>query len=117
MTVLESLIVANLALLSFLLHNIDLHTSSFYIAMTIVSSIFPILGLAIYLGNLLLKKLCPKVYQKILISFKPLIHCCFKNNQLENGEQGYVNNHEELPLPDRVVHPQLYALCEDTSAV
>ena len=119
MTVLESLISANLALVTTVYINLtDLLASSFNLAMLGLSISLPLLGLAIYLGFRLLKKLHStfKNVSSTSLSFKSLIHCCFKNNQLESGEQGNANNDEEPPLPDRVVHPQLYELLEDTNA-
>ena len=120
MTVLESLILANLALIAALHINIpDLFASSFNLAMSLLSNTLPLIGLAIYFGFRLIKKLPSSYFQKIRSvtpSYKSLISCCFKNNQLENREQGNVNNDEEPPLPDRVVHPQLYELREDTNA-
>ena len=115
MTVLESLILANLALTTALRINIaDFFASSFLFSMFILSTTLPLLGLAIYLGFRLLKKLCLS-FLKTSPCFESLIHCCFKNNQLESGKQGNTNNDEEPPLPDRMVHPQLYELREDTN--
>ena len=120
MTILESLILGNAALVFALCSNgTALFVSSFYLSITVLSIILPLLGFTIYLGYRLLKKLPSSYFQKfssVSPPFKHLIRCCLKNNQLESEEQGNTNNGEEPPLPDRVVNPQLYALREDTNA-
>ena len=122
MTVLESLVLANIALINVLrINDTDLFASSFHLAMLVLCKTLPLLGIAVYLSFRLLKKLCSTfLFRKVSSTssfLKTLVHCsCFKNNQLESGEQRNVNNDEEPPLPDRVVHPQLYELRKDTNA-
>ena len=110
--VVESLIFANLVLVTALFDR-NLPGSSFHLTIFGISIILPLLGLAIYICYQLLKKLFSNLSRNVSLgqpSFKVWMQRREKNNQLESREEGSVNSSEEPPLPDRVVHPQLYSV-------
>ena len=115
MTVIDSLILANMAILSILLNKYT-SASSLYQILSVISLVLPLFGLIIFIAYTKLfknplKKLCELLKRK----HKSLLCCCNKdkkNNGVEGAEQGDVNpeGDGDLELPDRMVHPEEYVL-------
>ena len=124
-TVLESLILANLALLT-ATQDRNLYASPFHQVLAGFCVILPILGATIYTGFRLFKRPCMELHQRVKTKIPSLqlwLCCCEKNNghpdegdQIEDGRQDKVTIDMETQLPDRVVHPTLYTMQLDNKA-
>ena len=113
MTVIDSLILGNLALGTAASNSLSLGF------LFNVCAVLPALGLTIFICFRLLKKPSLKLHQAVkdkLARFKLWLHSRMQNrhNQSENGPQ-VENNEAELQLPDRVVHPEIYEQQEETA--
>ena len=119
-TVLESLVLGNLAFLT-AVYDRNIYTSNLHQILGGLSVILPILGLTIYIGFRLLKTPCSKLIQEVKEKV-PFCESCLRcrvkhspeGNQVENTDQVNVNIEEEAPLPDRVVRPELYHPTEES---
>ena len=118
----DSLILANLGLLTFAL-NKNIYASIFYQLIVSVSVVLPGLGLIAYICFRLLKNRCSKLLPKVrtkMPSFKSRLLCCMRANldekEVENGQQQKGNDTEDIDLPDRVLHPEVYAVTEENIA-
>ena len=115
MTVIDSLLLANSALVTVVLND--------FLVLSQICAVLPAVGLAIFIYYRLLKKPSIKLYQIIKEKSAPLrlslqihINNTIRNrhNQGENGPQDE-NNEAELQLPDRVIHPEIYEQLEETA--
>ena len=115
MTVIDSLLLANLALMIAALND--------FLVLSQICAVLPAVGLAIFICFRLLKKPYTKLYQIVKEKSAPFrlslqihINKIIRNrqNQGENGPQDE-NNEAELQLPDRVVHPEIYEQQEETA--
>ena len=109
----ESLVFADLALITALVAT-HVPGSLFHVILSQFGAILPLLGIAIYIGYRLLKKLFSNRFQTIKPSIKFWTRSGIKNHQLERREQSNMDSSEEPPLPDRVVNPQLYCMYQDS---
>ena len=109
MSVIESLLLANGALLSALS---DYTYLSSFQTLSKISTTLPGLGLVIFIGFKLLKKPSLKVYPMIAEKMA-ILNCCTKSQE-GNGQQDVENIEAEIQLPDRVVHPELYEQQQET---
>ena len=112
MSVIDSLILANMALVSAALDK-NFYTSRFFQIIIGLSVLLPALGLFSFVMYKLLKK--PLKGAFIVIKQKlPLVKlrfCCsgHKDDRARDEEQGNTDNdRDEIQLPDRIVHPELY---------
>ena len=115
MSVIDSLILANMALLSAALDR-NFYASPFFQIIVGISVLIPVLGLFSFVVYKLLKKPLKTVF----ILIKPtlprvrsqlLLICCngHKSDRARDEEQGSTNSdRDEIQLPDRIVHPELY---------
>ena len=110
MTVIDSLLLANLALVTALLND--------FLVLSQICAVLPAVGLTIFISFRLLKKPYIKLYQIVKEKSAPLRLLLQiqrnRHNQGENGPQDE-NNEAELQLPDRVVHPEIYEQQEETA--
>ena len=114
MTVIVSLLLANLALMIAALND--------FLVLSQICAVLPAVGLAIFICFRLSKKPSLKLYQIVkeksaLLRLSLQIHpnnIRNRHNQGENGPQDE-NNEAELQLPDRVVHPDIYEQQEETA--
>ena len=108
MTVIDSLLLANSALVTALLND--------FLVLSQICAVLPAVGLTIFICFQLSKKPSLKLYQIVKEKSAPLrlslqIHT---NNIIRNrhnqGEKApeNENNEAELQLPDRVIHPEIY---------
>ena len=112
MTVIDSLLLANLALAS--------AVSNDFLVLSQICAVLPAVGLAIFICFRLLKKPSIKLCQIVKEKSAPvrlLLQIRINNitrNQHNQGENRPLdeNNEAELQLPDRVVHPEIYELEE-----
>ena len=120
MSIIDSLIFANLAILSAAIdRNIIAFPSFRHIAE--VLRLLPALGLFSFVIYKLLKKsiklVLSPVKQKLQQVKQLLLICCnghIRDDGAQDEEQENTeNNHIEAQLPDRVVHPELYDVQED----
>ena len=115
MSVIDSLIFANSALLSIMLDR-SLYASTFLRVVMRTSILIPMLGLFSFIAYRLLKKqlkiVMGRIEQKLLqTKAQLLVICCNgRKNDARDEEQGNTarNDHDEGQLPDRIVHPELY---------
>ena len=122
MSIIDSLILANMALLSAALDR-NGHASRFFQVMIIigVSVLFPALGLLSFVIYKLFKKPLKRAFVKIKEKLPQvkLRWCCsgrkddgVRDDQEEQGKP--VNGHDDdIQFPDRIVHPEAYTLEED----
>ena len=119
MAIVNSLITANLAIL---LASCCISMSNILSQIIVaISIILPGLGLLAYICFQLFKNPCSKLLQKVgkkIPSFKSRLHCCVRTNleetQIENRQQQIENDDEDIP--DRVLHPDAYALPAENTA-
>ena len=112
MSVIDSLIFANLALL---------YAFPFCRTFKIILRLIPALGLYSFVVYKLLKRpfkiIFASIKQKLLPVKQSLLTCCcngHKDDRAQDEEQRNTeNNHDQAQLPDRVVHPELYDVQED----
>ena len=114
MSILDALILANLAIVSTALDH-DIYSFPFYLAITIIFTTFPLLGLVGYVVYILFNDPLRKALQTMkgrLQSHKSfnLLHCCNRkmDNREEDVQQENLDGNGNLELPHRVVHPELY---------
>ena len=117
MSIIDSLILANMALLSAALDR-NGHASFFFQVITGVSVLFPALGLLSFVICKLLKKPLKRAFVKIKEKLPQvkLRWCCSgrkddgvssRDDQEEQGNP--INGHDDdIQLPDRIVHPEAY---------
>ena len=118
MSVIDSLILANMAFLCFAVDRNIHSTMPFFETVVTVgtSALIPALGLfSLVLYKLLKKPLKPvfaSIKQKLLqVKSRLLLICCNSHNsdRARDEEQGSTNNDcDEIQLPDRIVHPEVY---------
>jgi hypothetical protein len=119
MSVVDSLIFANAAFLSAARdRNIFAFPIIRYI--TVILHLLPALGLYSFVAYKLLKKLLKNVFTSkpvkrlLLLVNQSLLVCKGHGGQEVHEEEGNTeNNLDEIQLPDRVVHPELYDAQED----
>ena len=114
MSVIDSLIFANLALLSATIDR-NIYAVPYLRITAEILRMIPALGLFSFVLYKLLRKpleiiftLVKRKLQQVKLS---LLACCngYKDDGAKDEEQGNnQNNHDEAQLPDRVVHPELY---------
>ena len=114
MSVIDSLIFANLAVLTAAIDR-NIYAFPFFARITGILSLVPALGLFSFVVYKLLKKQLKIVFasvkQKLPLVKQSLLVCCdgHKDDRAQDEEQGNTkNNHDDAQLPDRVVHPELY---------
>ena len=112
MSVIDSLLFANLALSSAALDR-NFYAFPFFRAWSEISSLVPALGLFSFVIYKLLKKqlktLFASLKQKLPLVKQSLQTGCRDGRaQDEEGQETAGNNHTQAQLPDRVVHPELY---------
>ena len=122
MSIIDSLILANMALLSAALDR-NGYASRFFQVITGVLVLLPALGLLGFVVYKLFKKPFKRAFVKIKEKFPQvkLRWCCsehkddgVRDDQEEQGNS--VNGHDDdIQLPDRIVHPEVYTLEEDQS--
>ena len=120
MSIIDSLILANMALLSAAIDR-NKYASRFFQVIIGVSVLLPALGLFSFVIFKRFKKPLKRVFVKIKERFPQvkLRWCCsehkddgVRNDQEEQGNP--VNGHDDdIQLPDRIVHPEAYTLEED----
>ena len=116
MSVINSLIFANLALSSAALVR-NAYAFPFFRFITGILGLVPALGLALFgfvMYKLLekpLKTVYTSVKQKLLLVKQSLLTCCdvHKDDRAQDEEQGNTeNNHDDVQLPDQIMHSELY---------
>ena len=121
MSIIDSLILANAALLSAILDR-NLYASRFFQIIIGVSALLPAIGLLGFVVYKLFKKPLKRVFVKIkekLPQVKLRWCCCsgYKDDGVRDDqeEQGNpINGYDDdIQLPDRIVHPELYTPEED----
>ena len=121
MSVIDSLILANMALLSAALDR-NFYVSLFFQIIIRLSTLTPALGLFSFVIYKLFKKPLKRVFIQVKqnlphIKLCLLVNCCKRHtdDRARNEEQGNTDSdHDvELQLPDRIVHPELYTQEED----
>ena len=114
MSVIDSLIFANLALLSATIDR-NIYAVPYLRVIAEILRLIPALGLSSFVVYKILKK--PLKFMLTLVKLKlqlvkqSLLACCSgqKDDTVQDEEHGSTeNNHDEAQLPDRVVHPELY---------
>ena len=113
MSVIDSLILANMALLSAAL---DIYTTPFLEIVVEISYLIPALGLLSFVLYKLLKKPLKPVFALIKqklpqVKSRLLLICCngHVGDRARDEEQGTTNNDcDDIQLPDRVEHPEHY---------
>ena len=120
MSIIDSLILANLALLSAALDR-NGYGSRFFQVIVGVSALLPAIGLLGFVVYKLFKKPLKRAFVKIKEKLPQvkLRWCCsgrkddgVRDDQEEQGNP--VNGHDDdIQLPDRIVHPEAYTLEED----
>ena len=115
MSVIDSLILANLALSSTVLDK-NIYSMSFFQLVAGISTLIPALGLFCFVIYKLLKNPLKPVF--VLLKLKlpqvksQLLLICgkgYNSDRTRDEEQGTTNNDcDDIQLPDRVVHPELY---------
>ena len=120
MSTIDSLILANMALLSAALESDrNVYASHFFQIIIGVLVLLPALGLLGFVMYKLFKKPLKRVFVKIKEKLPQvkLQWCCSgrKDDGVRDEEQGNADNgcDDEVQLPDRIVHPELYTLEED----
>ena len=106
MTIIDSLILANLALATAASEKYD---SLYFRILFKICTVLPALGFILFACFRLLKKPSLNLYRTIKENSTRLIlslqiHMKSRHSQKENGSQ----DEPELQLPDRVVHPEIY---------
>ena len=107
-----------MALLSAVLDR-NVYASRFFQIIIGVSALLPAIGLLGFVVYKLFKKPLKRVFVKIKEKLPQvkLQWCCSgrKDDGVRDEEQGNADNghDDEVQLPDRIVHPELYTLEED----
>ena len=110
MSVIDSLIFANVTLLS-AVRDRNIYAFPFFVLIIGILALIPALGLYSFVIYKLLKKPLKIIFTSIKQKLPPvkqsLLTCCnrHKDDSAQDEEQG---NHDEAQLPDRIVHPELY---------
>jgi hypothetical protein len=114
MSVVDSLIFANLALLS-AARDRNIFNFPFIRYIAAIFHLLPALGLYSFIAYKLLKKPLKTVKRKLLLVNQSLrLVCKSHGGQEVHEEEGDTeNNLDEIQLPDRIVHPELYDAQED----
>ena len=115
MSVIDSLIFANLALFTAAIDR-NIYVFPFLRFITGILSLIPAVGLFCFVIYELLKKplkiVFTSVKQKLLLIKQSLLICFdgHKDDRAQDEEQGNTENCcDEIQLPDRIIHPELYA--------
>ena len=116
--VIDSLLLANLALIYTALNTHIIYAPSFFQIVVGISTLIPALGLFSFVVYKLLKKPFKPVFVQIKqklpqVKSQLLLTCCKGHinigDRARDEEQGSTNNdRDEIQLPDRIVHPELY---------
>ena len=113
MSIIDSLILANLALLSLVIYRNSFYDLLFFRIVAEIFTIIPVLGLFSFIIYKLLKKPLKPVLipiKQTLLQVKPQLLLIYCNGHNGNGARDEVHNKngDEIQLPDRFVHPELY---------
>ena len=120
MSIIDSLILANMALLSAALDR-NGYVSRFLLVIIGVSALLPAIGLLSFIVYKLFKKRLKRAFVKIKEKLPQvkLRWCCsgrkddgVRDDQEEQGNPVYGHD-DDIQLPDRIVHPEAYTLEED----
>ena len=122
MTVLESLVLANLAFLAVTWER-NIYAIDFHRILADFSAVLPILGLTIFVLFKLFGNQRSKLFQTVkakISSIKLCLCSCVRNNpgedsRVESGQRDNTNVAEEGNLPDRMVHPEQYTPTQENS--
>ena len=113
MSILDSIILANMALIIAALDR-NIYASRFFQIVTVILLLLPAIGMLSFVVYKLFNKPLKEVFIKIkqkLLQVK-LQWCCSgrKDNGVRDEEQGNIDDgpDAEIQLPDRIVHPELY---------
>ena len=116
MSVIDSLILANMALLSVAFDR-NVYASPFFQIIIELLVFAPALGVSSFVIYKVLmkplKRALVKIKQKLpRVNLQLLVVCCkgqHEGDRNQDEEQGDIdNNHDETKLPDRIEHPELY---------
>ena len=108
MTTIDSLILANMALITILLDKYSVQESSSFISTLylLIGSILttlPMLGITGFIIYKIFKKLMKKTPP-----FVQNLSCCFNKKRTNDIETSHQNGRDEYELPDRMLHPDMY---------
>ena len=116
MSVIDSLILANMALLSVACDRNVYASPSFQIIIELLG-LTPALGLSSFIVYKVLKKPLRRAFVQIKqklprVNLQLLVVCCKgkrEDDRDQDKEQGNIDDdHDEIELPDRIEHPELY---------